>query len=225
MVRPDKYVSSIGKWYFGPYDPSGYSAPVIRLAAAAIAVKNDKTGAKITWNAVDNASKYYIYRKTSSSGWTLIKATTELSYIDTTAAAGTAYQYCINAMDSADGAGPDSNIVTNAFVGYTACKVKNTASGVTISWSKTTGATGYRIYYRADSSASWKGWKNVAATSVTDSFAAGKYYEYLIRPYVTTGGTTYYGYWDNTLSDGVIRLAAPAITVKNAADGVNISWK
>lgn len=73
------------------------------LAKPEITVTVTKNGdPKISWEAVDGAAKYYVYRSTSkSSGFKHIKSTiTALSYTDTTANAGTKYYYKVKAVHS-----------------------------------------------------------------------------------------------------------------------------
>ena len=73
------------------------------LAKPEITVTVTKNGdPKISWEAVDGAVKYYVYRSTSkSSGFKHIKSTvTALSYTDTTANAGTKYYYKVKAVHS-----------------------------------------------------------------------------------------------------------------------------
>ena len=55
---------------------------------------NDNGKPVITWNAVEGAKEYKVYRSTKSNkGFSLVKTTTDLSYTDTTVAAGKTYYY------------------------------------------------------------------------------------------------------------------------------------
>ena len=57
---------------------------------------------RLTWEKVDGAAKYYIYRATSKDGkYTKIKTTVSAtSFTDTTAKAGVKYYYKVKAIHS-----------------------------------------------------------------------------------------------------------------------------
>lgn len=56
---------------------------------------------KVTWNAVDGAESYKVYRATNKDGtYKLMKTTTSLSYINTSAVKGKTYYYKVKAVCS-----------------------------------------------------------------------------------------------------------------------------
>lgn len=66
----------------------------------------------------------------------------------------------------------------------------------TVKWSKVTGATGYKIYYKTSKNGSWKLIKttNNKTTSYTKTgLTKGKTYYFTVKAYRTTGGKTYNG--------------------------------
>lgn len=81
----------------GAYDKTGVSK--LRLAGVKPSVKNTSKGPKATWSKVTGAKGYYVYRKTTSGSYKLLKKTTSLSYTDTTAKKGSTYYYKVLAYN------------------------------------------------------------------------------------------------------------------------------
>jgi chitodextrinase len=73
-----------------------------------------ETTAALSWNAVDGASSYTIYR-----GGTKVATTTSTTATDTGLATGTAYSYTVAAVDAAGAAGAVSAAVTATTTGFT----------------------------------------------------------------------------------------------------------
>ena len=69
-------------------------------AKPTVKITTTSSGApKLTWNAVDGAAKYEVYRATSKAGkYTRYDTTTKTSYTNTSAKAGTTYYYKIKAV-------------------------------------------------------------------------------------------------------------------------------
>ena len=76
-------------------EPGYDAAPVLNAA-------NTPNGVSLSWNAVPNAPRYNLYRKTGSGSWTWLAGTTGTSYTDTKVSSGTKYTYRM-AVVSADG--------------------------------------------------------------------------------------------------------------------------
>ncbi|MGW0960064.1 extracellular catalytic domain type 1 short-chain-length polyhydroxyalkanoate depolymerase [Streptomyces gelaticus] len=72
------------------------------------------TTAALSWNAVDGASSYTVYR-----GGTKVATTTSTTATDTGLATGTAYSYTVAAVDAAGAAGAVSAAVTATTTGFT----------------------------------------------------------------------------------------------------------
>ena len=71
-----------------------------QLTAPTVSLKTTSdNNVKISWGKIKNASKYEIYRATSSSGkYTKIKSVTKLYYTDKTVKAGKTYYYKVKAL-------------------------------------------------------------------------------------------------------------------------------
>jgi hypothetical protein len=82
------------------------AAPVLTGASAG------PNGITVTWNAVEGATKYRVYRKTGSGGWVSMGDVTTLSYMDGAVLSGTTYTYTVKAWVGSDWGGFDAEGVS-----------------------------------------------------------------------------------------------------------------
>ncbi len=160
-------------------------------------IKNTSTGVKITWGTVTGAVKYTVYRKTSGGSYTKVKTTTSTSWTDTTATEGTTYYYKIKAYAASGEASAKGTAATMCRLAATTVKLTNTASGVKVSWSEITGASGYYIY-RKTSDGSYSKIQTITGASTisyTDTSVKSKnctVYVYKVVPYYKNGSGAVY---------------------------------
>jgi fibronectin type 3 domain-containing protein len=57
-----------------------------------------KTGLNLSWNTVNNAAKYKVYRSINGKDYSHLEDTSALSYHDTAVAAGSSYYYAVSAV-------------------------------------------------------------------------------------------------------------------------------
>lgn len=150
------------------------------------ATVNAATGKpKLTWEAIDGAQCYRIYRRTSGSAYTYLDSTTSTAFTDKTAEAGINYYYQVKAVH----ANPHANSAHSATVNR-ACdlprpvvtaEVKNGAPRIT--WEKIDGAEKYRVYRAESKTGEYELVKStITANGFTDTAAeAGKTYYYKVR--------------------------------------------
>ncbi len=157
------------------------AAPVISTANVASSGK-----IKISWDAVDGASKYYIYRKVGSNGsYKYLTSTTKTSLTNTSTEAGTTYYYKVRAVDA------DGNKSDYSNVSYRTCDLARpvvTLSNITptgkikLSWDAIDGAQKYYIYRRVGSSGEYKYYTSTTMTSLNNtSTEAGTTYYYKVK--------------------------------------------
>jgi hypothetical protein len=203
------------------------NASIKYLKQPTVTLSNASTGVKVTWTKTTGASGYYVYRKTASESWsrlTKITSSSTVSFIDKTAKAGTTYYYTVKAYAGSTTTNK-SSYVTDVSIKYLAqptVTLANASTGVKVTWSKTTGASGYYVY-RKTASGSWSRIKTITSVgtiSYTDTTAkAGTTYYYTVKAY---SGKTYSSYvTDKTIK----RLTQPVVTLSNVTKGVKISWK
>ena len=126
--------------------------PVVKLSNVASTGK-----IKLTWDAIDGAASYKVYRATSASGsYTLLKNTTGTSLTNTSTTAGTKYYYKVYAVHESNSS---ANSAYSAVVNRTCdlarpvAKVALSSNKPVVSWAKIDGAVKYTVYiYDADGS-------------------------------------------------------------------------
>lgn len=191
--------------------------PVLKAAS------NTTAGINVSWNKVDGAQKYYVYRKTSGTSWSRIAEVTSTSYVDKTAKSGSTYTYTVRAVNKGIAGGYDKNGKSIKRLADTkVTSVTNVTSGITVKWSRVAGAAGYYVY-RKTYTGSWSRIAELNGASTlgyTDTKAsAGVTYIYTVRPY--SGSVK--GDWNST---GTLkRLADPTVaSVTNATAGITVKW-
>lgn len=167
-----------------------------------IAAKNN--GITVTWSKVANATGYALYRKTPGTSWAKIAnlSASTLSYTDDSLASGTTYTYTVRAACNAVLSRYDTKGLTLCYL--TMPKLTSSAvsdKGITINWSRVTGAQGYYIY-RKQSGGSWSRIAQVnsgSTISYQDSYnlLKGVTYLYTVRAF---SGSSYSDYQASGLS-------------------------
>ena len=154
--------------------------PVVKATNTASTGRN-----KLSWSAIDGATKYYVYRSTSKSGtYSKIGTATGTSYTDTTAKAGKMYYYKVKAIC----ANTNGNSAFSAIVSRTCdcarpnVTVKLSSGHPQLSWAKITGASKYAVYRSTSKSGDYSKIGSTTSVSYTDKTAkAGKTYYYKVK--------------------------------------------
>ncbi len=175
-------------------------------------VTNGNGSVKVSWNAVEGADAYYVYRKDTQAGtWHMIGSTQKnLTYTDSTVENGVVYYYAIksctkygtNSMMSVSASSSAKNTLylKNNFVS----SLTNPAAGsLKIDISKNAAATGYEIVYGTTQNLSdGKTVKLTGAASLSKTITGlkkGQTYYVKVRVYKTvktsTNSYTFYSDW------------------------------
>ena len=171
------------------------AAPVVKLGNSASSGKP-----MLTWNAVEGATSYRIYRSTSrGSGYSLLGTVTATSYTNTGAKAGTTYYYRVKACNDA-GLSPYSNVVSGKVKSVTpklsapVVKIGHSASSgkPQLTWNAVSGATSYKVYRATSQKGTYSLLGTVTATSYTNTGAkAGTTYYYKVKAVNSAGESAY----------------------------------
>ena len=211
-------------------------ASVTPSAPTLSSVANASTGIKVNWKKVSGADGYYIYRSTSKSGTyskvgTVTSAST-VTYTDTgsvkSISSGTTYYYKVYAYSGSKKSSASSIKSIRYLKAGKISSLTNAVKGITLKWSKVSGASGYYIYRKVSggdyskvktiSSASTVSWTDTAVKS-----KSGKTYTYYVVPYYkdSSGNVTKGSYSTKSLR----RLSAATVSsLTNTSSGITVKW-
>ncbi len=228
LVRP--FVVVNGTTCLGSYNENSMitverlSVPQMKKATSA------ESGILLEWSPVKDAVKYKVYWRTENSGWKKFAETKNTSYLDKAVTAGNKYYYTVAAVNANGETGwYDETGIMGVYVPSSRMTAAtNSENGITLTWQKASGATGYRLYWRYPGG-TWKSFKDIeGATKYMDAgVSSNKTYEYLVRPYKSIGGVKYLGYYENSYGITVLRVGTPQlISCNNETNpkGIRITW-
>ena len=183
---------------------------------------------KVTWEEIDGAEKYKVYRATSKSGtYKRVKTTSSTSYTDTAAVAGKAYYYKVIAVHENTEANSAYSEIKSRMcdLAQPSLTLTNVASSgkIKVAWEKIGGAAGYKVYRATSKSGTYKLLKTTTSKSYTDSTAeAGKTYFYkVMATYENTNANSAYSSIKSRMAD----LARPTVSVSlNTSGKPVVSW-
>lgn len=184
----DKTVKTGKKYYYRlrayrqQKDVTGYSSDSKKIYGSTIkatkltSVTSTKSGHLfLKWSKITGAKKYQIYRSEKKTGKYRRIATTKngktTSYSDKSGVAGKTYYYkvrVINAVNRTEGYSDDSKPVSGRQLICPEWKsiAANGSAGISLSWKKVSGATGYMIYRSTAKNGSYKKLKTLKGTGV-----------------------------------------------------------
>ncbi len=210
---------------------SGYiaSASMVYLEQPTLKISNSSTGVTGTWQKVDGAKGYAIYRSELVNGkWTnwinlgTAKETSK-SFTDKTVKSGSQYKYTLRAVNGAvKSTYKDSNILM--YLAEPTIKIKNENNAISGNWNQVKGAKGYIIYRSEMKDGEWTNWVNLGtaketAKSFTDkTVKCGVTYKYTVR---AMNGKYKSSYTD---SANLVFLSVPSVKSTNDATGVKVNW-
>lgn len=151
---------------------------------------------KVSWNAADGASKYNVFYKKKQTGFfkklTTTSGTSAVYNVPKNEYAGTIYfavRPCKN-INGQEYVGAISNTGSNYTIASKPQNLKITLTAyrnVKVTWSKASGATGYKVEYKRPSDKKWSFLTWTTGTSAKrTNLAAGKKYYFRITPYTTS---------------------------------------
>lgn len=209
---------------------------VTYIAAPKTSFEIVKTGINVSWEKIDGAEKYIVYKATMVNGnwsdWSNVQTVegTRATWVDTAVKKGETYRYAAAAVVN----GIETAHVNDSSIKYVpqitsldtpTVTAKNTAKGVTVSWNSIANAESY-IVYRSIYNTSTKKWAkwSVIKSGVTETTYAdttvklGTTYKYTVR---AVNGDIKSGYeGTEALKYNVI----PTVKIANTASGIKVSW-
>ena len=194
---------------------------IVCLALPEFTVKATTSGVKISWDKVSGAEGYKIMRKVKGGSWKTIKtvSSSTTSYTDKSASSGKYNYYAVKAVNGSYISDYDTHALT--YIKTPVVSVKNTSSGVRVSWDKVGGATKYYVYRKAGSAKSWTYMGSTKTGAYTDKeVKSGTTYKYCVRAIGSVksayGGSSY---------ETIRFLSAPKLeNIKSTKSGVTVYW-
>ena len=205
-------------------------------------VSNMDSGITFTCESVKGAKTYKVYRKVKGEdSYTYIgagkaykttdatgKEVTRYKFTDTNAEPGVDYIYTAKAVDGKNAGGyVKEGVSIRRLETPKLVKIANSKQGITVTWSKVTGAAGYKVYRKTAD-----GWKHIGTVKnvksnaylVKDDQAGGltnaKVNTYTVKAYYGDSNSAY-------VKDGIkiLRIQEPKLEgVKSTRSGVYVSW-
>ncbi len=197
----------------------------IRYIAPAnnITTVNGSNYTKVSWNAVDGAQKYYLYKSTTEDGvyeQIGVFDSNVLSYVDTNISAGKTYYYSVRCYNGTV-MSVYSDAKRNVFLEYPKIKsVVNVYEGQTFTWNAVAGATSYRVYVKIYGEKYYTYLTTVDAKtlSYTNTLPVnGKIMCYTVKAMNGDSASAY-------VAKCMTYVQAPKIAMSNSPSGVYLKW-
>ena len=220
-TQAEYYAKNLGLNFVALDSPKNIPAPQITK------LENTANGIKITWNAVEGADAYRLYKKTSS-GWKRVYDTVVMpGTVDYNVTVGKTETYTVRCLDlnGKTISGYNSKGWSKKYtpVAPTITKLENNYNGIRITWNKIAGVYGYRLYKKT-SNGGWKRFKDTTATSFIDkNISAGKTETYTIRC-IDKNGNTVSGFNSKGWSKKFVATTPQISGFENTSGGVKIKW-
>lgn len=208
---------------------TGIRSSVFSVATAPAKVGSLSQSASTTssvtlkWAKVSGASGYAVYSYDSANKkYKLIKTTTSTSLKITELKAATSYKYAVRAYRTASSKkyyGSYSSVITAVTTPSQVSGVKSTAvsaTSISLSWNKISGATGYEVYSYSPTTKKYAKLATVTGnTAKITKVAAGYNYTLCVAAYMKSGNYTVLGAKSKSIS---VKTPAGADYLKNFQD-------
>jgi len=180
----------------------------------------------LTWEAVEGAAQYELYRSTKATKSYSLLATLETpSYVDESVAGGKTYYYKVVAIGENNKSAESSYVKLTGKCAAPIISVENGSSGKpVVSWEKVSGAKKYTVYRATAVDGKYKKLGTTKSLSYTDSKAtAGSEYFYKV---VANGSKKAYDSIYSNICSSYVICGTPSVTIKvdTATGKPSLSW-
>ena len=232
-IRPVKQLGS--QMFYGDYSGEQSVQTALNAPAAGGVSTSDMQSLSVSWNAVEGANGYEVYRSASSgSGYTLVANLSggEVQYRDTGLAIENTYYYQVRAYRTAAGktvysdysAEMSGTVKLSQVTGlYVQMTKYNTLQ---LSWNASGDAKTYEVYYSTSPDSGYKKVKTTKSTTYKFTKAkCGQTYYFKIRTYEKIGKIKYYSDYCEAVSGYTVLTGTPTVYVsKTTYNSVTIKW-
>ncbi|MDO5125166.1 MAG: fibronectin type III domain-containing protein, partial [Ruminococcus sp.] len=188
---------------------------------------------KLSWDKIASANGYIVYISNDGvDNWRKIGVIT--SNVNTFTAtgldAGRTYRFAVKSYKTINKKNITSStyptiLTTTLPANITKASFTSSQNSVKMSWSRVSGATGYRVYQYNNSTKKWGAVANTTSTVyMFNSLKAGTTYKFTVRPYRTLNGKNYFSQGYSTFTTSTSPANITKVTLTPAETSVKMSW-
>lgn len=201
--------------------------PMLRLEAPTLSISTSAGHPKLTWSAVDGASKYWLYRSIDGVNYKYYDSTTKTSYTNLSTDIGTTYYYKLKAVTPCTGgsntSGESGAVSIKCTPAAPTVSIYRTGGKPQLKWSAVSGAAKYWIY-RSTDGVNYKYYDTTTKTSyLNKSTAVGTTYYYKVRAVAVVNGQNVASAYSGAKSL-LVSTAAPSVKITTSAHHPKLSW-
>ena len=201
---------------------ASYIKSIVPLATPTLTAALSSGSVKLSWTAVEGATKYQLYRSTDGESFKLYDTVSKTSYSSSSVTAGTTYYYKVAAVKTigeTDWAGNASAVKSVTVLAAPVLTAASEDGAVLLSWEAADGAAKYQVYRSTDNK-TFTRLSTVTDTSYTDSsVTAGAKYYYKVNAVDENGSSSKFSY-----IKAAVPMATPVLSAELAEGAVSLSW-
>lgn len=224
----DSYTDAVGHNYkAGICTICGALDPERRPASPQIMITTESGRPKISWNAVNGADKYWIYRSVDGETFDYYARTDKPSFTDGSTSIGTTYYYAVKAVAVLGGRDVSSGRSTAQSIqcrpAAPSVSIYRASGKPQLKWNAVSGAAKYWVY-RSTDGVNFKYYDSTAKTSYTNTGALlGTKYHYRVKAVAVVNGKNVASAYSGTKSL-FTTPAAPGVSIYRVNGKPQLKW-
>ena len=224
----DSYTDAVGHNYkAGICTICGALDPERRPASPQIMITTESGRPKISWNAVNGADKYWVYRSVDGETFDYYARTDKPSFTDGSTSIGTTYYYAVKAVAVLGGRDVSSGRSTAQSIqcrpAAPSVSIYRASGKPQLKWNAVSGAAKYWVY-RSTDGVNFKYYDSTAKTSYTNTGALlGTKYHYRVKAVAVVNGKNVASAYNGTKSL-FTTPAAPGVSIYRVNGKPQLKW-
>ena len=224
----DSYTDAVGHNYkAGICTICGALDPERRPASPQIMITTESGRPKISWNAVNGADKYWVYRSVDGETFDYYARTDKPSFTDGSTSIGTTYYYAVKAVAVLGGRDVSSGRSTAQSIqcrpAAPSVRIYRASGKPQLKWNAVSGAAKYWVY-RSTDGMNFKYYDSTAKTSYTNTGALlGTKYHYRVKAVAVVNGKNVASAYNGTKSL-FTTPAAPGVSIYRVNGKPQLKW-
>ena len=224
----DSYTDAVGHNYkAGICTICGALDPERRPASPQIMITTESGRPKISWNAVNGADKYWVYRSVDGETFDYYARTDKPSFTDGSTSIGTTYHYAVKAVAVLGGRDVSSGRSTAQSIqcrpAAPSVRIYRVNGKPQLKWNAVSGTAKYWVY-RSTDGVNFKYYDSTAKTSYTNTGALlGTKYHYRVKAVAVVNGKNVASAYNGTKSL-FTTPAAPGVSIYRVNGKPQLKW-